>query len=88
MLGFLIDFNSVAWIQVLSHMYISVITKKNQLTLTVNFRSMHQMVTENALVDSGATENFIDELTLKRLGLGKRELDQVRTVFNVDSTKN
>ena len=69
-------------------MYISVITKKNQLSLPIYFRSMHKTVTENALVDSRATENFIDELTLKRLGLGKRELDQVRTVFNVDGTEN
>ena len=49
---------------------------------------MHKTVTENTLVDSGAMENFIDELILKRLGLGKRELDQVWTVFNVDGMEN
>ena len=87
-LGFLIDSNLVAWIRVLSPIYISVITKKNQLSLPIYFRSVHKTVTEHALVDSGATENFINELTLKRLGLGKRELDQVRMVFNINGMEN
>src|SRR6267154_737412 len=35
---------------------------------------------ERALVDSGATANFIDYKTVKRLGLGSKKLDQMRTV--------
>src|SRR5712672_1848800 len=43
---------------------------------------------ERALVDSGATANFIDYKTVKRLGLGSKKLDQMRTVKNIDGTLN
>jgi len=43
---------------------------------------------ERALVDSGATANFVDYKTVKRLGLGSKKLEQVRTVKNIDGTLN
>jgi len=43
---------------------------------------------ENALLDSGATENFIDSETVKRLRLGTKKLNYQRPVFNVDGTEN
>jgi len=43
---------------------------------------------ECALVDSGATANFIDYKTVKRLGLGSKKLEQSRTVKNIDGTLN
>jgi hypothetical protein len=43
---------------------------------------------EIALVDSGATENFIDKETMKRLRLGTKELKPPQPVFNVDGTHN
>src|SRR5712675_1275340 len=43
---------------------------------------------ERALVDSGATTNFIDYKMVKRLGLGSKKLEQVRTVKNIDRTLN
>src|SRR5712672_3716053 len=43
---------------------------------------------EHTLVDSGATANFIDYKTVKRLGLGSKKLDQMRTVKNIDGTLN
>src|SRR6267154_614221 len=43
---------------------------------------------ERALVDSGATANFIDYKTVKRLGLGSKKLDRMRTVKNIDGTLN
>jgi len=43
---------------------------------------------EKALVDSGATGNFIDYSTVKRLGLGTKKLDVLRTVANIDGTLN
>src|SRR5712675_2272023 len=43
---------------------------------------------ERALVDSGAMANFIDYKTVKRLGLGSKKLDQMRTVKNIDGTLN
>jgi len=43
---------------------------------------------EHALVDSGTTANFIDYKTVKRLGLGSKKLDQIRTVKNIDGMLN
>src|SRR5712671_5462747 len=43
---------------------------------------------EHALVDSGATANFIDYKMVKRLGLGSKKLDQIRTVKNINGTLN
>jgi len=43
---------------------------------------------EHALVDSGATANFIDYKTIKRLGLGSIKLNTNRSVKNIDGTLN
>jgi len=42
---------------------------------------------EVALVDSGATANFIDYKTVKRLGLGTKKIEP-RGVKNIDSSRN
>ena len=41
-----------------------------------------------ALLDSGATENFIDKRTVATLGLGTRTLIQPLSIHNVDGTMN
>jgi hypothetical protein len=46
------------------------------------------MANEKALLDSGATENFIDETTWQWLGIGWKELGKPITVTNVDRTEN
>ena len=46
------------------------------------------MAEETALLDSGATENFIDHATVVRLRLGMKKLEKPRQVFNVDGTYN
>jgi len=43
---------------------------------------------EKALLDSGATENFIDKETVKRLRVGTKKLNLQRPVYNVDGTLN
>jgi len=43
---------------------------------------------ESALLDSGATESFIDSETVKRLRLGTKKLEFQRPVYNVDGTEN
>jgi len=45
-------------------------------------------VEETALLDTGATENFIDYKTVARLRLGTQKLTIPRPVFNVDRTNN
>jgi hypothetical protein len=41
-----------------------------------------------ALVDSGATDNFIHLNFVKRMGLGQRELDKPKNIYNIDNTTN
>ena len=66
-------------------MYISY---ANALNLPISFANVRQKVADVALVDSRATENFLDRRTVKRWGLGTRKLSQPRQVFNVDGTEN
>ena len=58
------------------------------LKLPVTFLSMRTQTEETALIDSGATENFIDYHTAIKWRLGKRQLDIPRLIFNVDGTSN
>ena len=43
---------------------------------------------EHALLDSGATDNFIDQRTIKRLNIPMRRLNRPRILYNVDKTEN
>jgi hypothetical protein len=56
--------------------------------MNVSFRTSQSKADESALIDSGATDNFIDEDTWKRLGIGRKELARPVTVHNVDGTEN
>ena len=49
---------------------------------------MHGTAEERALIDSGASENFMDHRMIQRLGIGTRTLPEPRRVFNVDGTEN
>jgi len=44
--------------------------------------------TKNALIDSGATENFLDPRTVSRLRLPTTTLEKPRAVHNIDGTHN
>jgi len=46
------------------------------------------MAEQTALLDSGATENFISFRTWKQLGIGRQELNKPIMVHNVDGTEN
>ena len=50
------------------------IRKLSTLNMNVSFRTSQSKADESALIDSGATDNFIDEDTWKRLGIGRKEL--------------
>ena len=43
---------------------------------------------ELALIDSGATENFLDYRTVKRIGVGTQKLEKPRPIINADGTPN
>ena len=66
-------------------MYIS---EKSSINMPFTFSCACGTAEETALVDSGATENFMDERMVTRLGIGKRPMKQPCRVFNVDGSEN
>ena len=46
------------------------------------------MADVKALVDSGATDNFMNPAFAKRMGIGLRALDKPKNIFNIDDTAN
>jgi hypothetical protein len=58
------------------------------ITTHFTFLSKRGRANERALVDSGATENFMDHSMVRRLGIGTRKLPVPRRIFNVDGTEN
>ena len=46
------------------------------------------MANIKALVDSRATNNFIHPNFIKRMGIGQRELDKPKNIYNIDDTTN
>jgi len=46
------------------------------------------MAEEQILLDTGATENFIDQTTVDKLRLGTKRIPYPQPVYNVDGTMN
>ena len=65
-------------------MYVS--NRKNCINISFIFDK--NKVAEKALLDSGATDNFIDQRTVDRLHISMRHLTKTRILYNVDRTKN
>jgi hypothetical protein len=65
-------------------MYVS--DRKNCINISFTFDK--NKVAEKALLDSGATNNFIDQRTVNRLHISMRRLTKPRILYNVDKTKN
>ena len=58
------------------------------MTVEISIHTWHKKAETIALLDSGATHNFIDKRAVKPLGLGTRTLSQPRLVWNVNGTPN
>jgi hypothetical protein len=69
----------------LNKLYISY---KKALNIPILFSSRHEMVAARALVDSGATENFLDYQMAIQWRVKTHQLAKPREVFNVDGTQN
>jgi hypothetical protein len=65
-----------------------VITKRKSLNIPVDVVTYNKTETVDALIDSGATDNFIDFRTVTKLRLGTKKLPRARQLFNVDGTHN
>ena len=64
------------------------ISKRNAILVPFELRHFKGTSQETALLDTGATESFIDIKTVQRLNLGSQELVIPRPVFNVDGSPN
>jgi hypothetical protein len=64
------------------------ITRHDSVKLAFDLYSFKGKAEEVALIDSGATENFINYKTVARLQLGTKKLEQARPVRNIDGTEN
>jgi Retroviral aspartyl protease len=65
-----------------------VITKRKSLDILVDVVTYNKTETVKALIDSGATDNFIDFRTVAKLRLGTKKLPRARQLFNVNGTHN
>ena len=68
-----------------NEMYIRRISAIN---MKIPFRSLSEQAEEMVLIDSGATENFLDKATWERMDIGSHETAKPITVYNVDRTEN
>lgn len=58
------------------------------MNVPFKFRTVGKTTEETALLDSGATENFLDERAWQRLRLRRFSLPRPLTVHNVDGSEN
>src|SRR5712671_6143765 len=62
------------------------ITKRNALTIKLVLRTTRK--TEEALIDSGATKNFLNPQAVTKLRLITEDLDKPQSIHNIDGTNN
>ncbi len=62
--------------------------KEDSITVPIDLYMWHKKTEVEALLDCGATENFVDARTLEKLGMGTRLLQHPRIVQNVDGMEN
>jgi predicted aspartyl protease len=58
------------------------------MKVPVSICASSNMADIRVLVDLGATDNFIHPNFIKRMGLGTRELDKPKNIYNIDDTTN
>ena len=64
------------------------ITRYRSMRVPVSIRTRYFMAEKKALVDSGATDNFIHPAFARRLGLIMTPLDKPKRIYNIDNTSN
>ena len=58
------------------------------MRVPVSIRMRYFMADKQALVDSGATDNFIHTRFARRLGLKTMPLEKPKQIYNIDNTSN
>jgi hypothetical protein len=85
--GFSKCLNPTAWVRALccNSVYITCYCS---MQIPVSICTSYFMANKQALVDSGATDNFMHPVFTTKMGLGMRELPMPRKIFNIDNTTN
>ena len=77
----------MAWVRAMN-INCMYITRKNAIHVPFFLQTCAKTAKEKALLNSGATHNFIDKRMIKWLGLGAKELKVLKIVINVNRTAN
>ena len=85
--GFSGRLNPTAWVRALNCNSV-YITRYRSMRVPVSIRTSYSMADKKALVDSGATNNFINPRFARRMRLGTKKLTQPRKIWNIDGTEN
>jgi hypothetical protein len=85
--GFSKRLNPTAWVRAL-HCNSVYITRYRSMCIPVSIRTRYFMADKKALVDSGATDNFMHPNFARRMGLGMKMLPKPKKIFNIDNTTN
>jgi hypothetical protein len=85
--GFSKRLNPTAWVRAL-HCNTVYITRYRSMPVPVSIRTSYFMADKKALVDSGATDNFMHPAFAKQMGLGLQTLPTPKKIFNIDNTTN
>ena len=64
------------------------ITRYRSMRVPVSIHTRYFMADKKALVDSGATDNFIHPAFAKKLGLMMTPLEKPKQIYNIDNTNN
>src|SRR5258708_33617501 len=65
-----------------------IMTRYRSMRVPVSVRTNYKTTDIKALVDSGATDNFISPDFARRMGLGSTPLERPRKVWNINNTEN
>src|SRR5260370_10275057 len=86
-IGFSKRLNPAAWVRALKCNSV-YITRYRSMRIPVSICTSYTMADKKALVDSGATNNFMHPHFAARMGIGTRELLNPRKIWNIDATMN
>ena len=79
--------NPMAWVRAICCNAV-YITRYQSMRVPVSICTRYFMADKKALVDSGATDNFIHPTFAKKMGLTMTPLEQPKRIYNIDNTSN
>ena len=88
--GFCLSSNPMAWGRAICMPKCNTVYLAHywSLRIPVSFWTAYTRADKQILVDSGATDSFINPWLIKRLGLGTQQLQQERKIWNINGTSN